>query len=307
MKDRAMEGRVPGKTSAPVPGRRFLRGEGVRGFALMSPAFLYALALLAVPLCAAVTFSFWTQTYLDIDTTPTLKNYEEVWSKPIYRVLMVRSLMVAGLVAMISVLLAYPLAYYISFRVRRRKALLIFLVTVPFWTSYLLRIFAWKLILGHNGVLNSSLMALGIIGEPLDFILHNVNAVVLTMSHVCLPFALLPIFVSLEKIDRSLLDAATDLGDGPAGRFLRVTLPLSLPGIIAAVLIVFIPTFGDYVTPKLVGGSNGLLIANLIQVQFGSANNWPLGAALSVSSMAIVVAVSVCFLFAARFLGSRAR
>ena len=303
----AIRGWASGKTDGSAPGRPLLRGEGVRGFALMGPAFLYALLLLAVPLSMAVIFSFWAQTYLDIDTTLTLENYEEVWSKPIYRVLMVRSLVVAGLVAVITVLLAYPVAYYVSFRVQRSKALLILLITVPFWTSYLLRVFAWKLILGYNGVVNSTLMELGIIGEPLDFILHNVNAVVLTLSHACLPFAILVIFASLEKIDRSLLDAATDLGDGPVRRFLRVTLPLSLPGVIAAALIVFIPVFGDYVTPKLVGGSNGLMIANLIQVQFGKANNWPLGAALAVSSMVIVAAVSVCFLFAMRFLGSRTR
>lgn len=287
--------------------RRLARRESVRGFALMSPTFLYALLLLAAPITVIVVFSFWTQTYLDLDTTLTWKNYEEAWSKPIYRVLMLRSLVVSGLVTLLTVLLAYPIAYFISFHGGDRKALWILLITIPFWTSYLLRIFAWKVILGYNGVINSSLIELGLIDQPLDFILHNVNAVVLTLSHAWAPFAILPLFVSLEKIDRSLLEAATDLGDGPVRRFLRVTLPLSLPGVIAAALIVFIPTVGDYVTPKLVGGSNGLMIANMIQVQFGKANNWPLGAALAVSAMLIVAAVSVVFVFGARYLGSRAR
>ena len=287
--------------------RRLARRESVRGFALMSPTFLYALLLLAAPITVIVIFSFWTQTYLDLDTTLTWKNYEEAWSKPIYRVLMLRSLVVSGLVTLLTVLLAYPIAYYISFQVKDRKALWILMITIPFWTSYLLRIFAWKVILGYNGVINSSLIELGLIAEPLDFILHNVNAVVLTLSHAWVPFAVLPIFVSLEKIDRSLLEAATDLGDGPVRRFLRITLPLSLPGVIAAALIVFIPTVGDYVTPKLVGGSNGLMIANMIQVQFGKANNWPLGAALAVSAMLIVAAVSIVFVLTTRYLGSRAR
>ena len=303
----ATRGRASGKTRRPARVRSLLRGESVRGFGLISPAFLYALLLLAAPLSAAMILSFWTQTYLDIDTTLTLKNYEEVWSKPVYRVLIVRTLVVSGLVTVITVLLAYPLAYYVSFRVQRRKALLLFLITIPFLTSYLLRVFAWKLILGYNGVVNGSLMDLGIIEEPLGFILHNVNAVVLTLSHAALPFAILPIFVSLEKIDRSLLDAATDLGDGPVHRFLRVTLPLSLPGVIAAALIVFLLTFGDYVAPKLVGGSSGLMIVNLIQVQVGRANNWPLGATLAVLSMVLAAAVSACFLFTLRFLGSRVR
>ncbi len=286
---------------------KLVRKEGVRGFALMSPTFFYALLLLAVPVAVTITFSFWTQSYLDLDTTFTLANYQEVWSKPIYRVLMLRSLIIAGIVTAATVILAYPLAYYISFHVKERQALWIFLITIPFWTSYLLRIFAWKLILGYNGVINSSLMELGIIAEPLEFILHNANAVVLTLSHAWLPFAILPIFVSLQKIDRSLLEAANDLGDGPVMRFLRVTLPLSLPGVIAASLIVFIPTIGDYVTPKLVGGSDGLMIANMIQVQFGKANNWPLGAALAMTSMLLVTAVSVAFILITRFLGGRVR
>jgi spermidine/putrescine transport system permease protein len=141
----------------------------------------------------------------------------------------------------------------------------------------------------------------------MEFLLYNVNAVVITLAHAWAPFAILPIFVSLEKIDRSLLEAATDLGDGPLRRFLRVTLPLSLPGVIAASLIVFIPTVGDYVTPRLVGGNNGLMIANMIQVQFGKANDWPLGAALAVSTMLIVTAASLLFVLFSKQLSTRFR
>jgi spermidine/putrescine transport system permease protein len=220
---------------------------------------------------------------------------------------MFRSLGVSALVTLITVLLAYPMAYYLSFYVTHRKALWLFLITIPFWTSYLLRVFAWKIILGYNGVVNSTFLELGIISAPMEFLLYNVNSVVITLAHAWAPFAILPIFVSLEKIDRSLLEAAVDLGDSPVMRFLRVTLPLSLPGIIAASLIVFIPTVGDYVTPRLVGGKDGLMIANMIQIQFGKANNWPLGAALAISTMVIVTAASLIFVGLMRQLTSRFR
>ena len=286
---------------------RLARSEALRGLSLVSPTFLYALLLLLAPILVIIAFSFWTQDYLDIDRTPTLANYREAWTDPLYRVLMFRSLGVSAVVTLITVLLAYPMAYYLSFHVGQRKALWLLLITIPFWTSYLLRVFAWKVILGYEGVINISLMKLGIIAQPVEFLLYNVNAVVITLAHAWAPFAILPIFVSLEKIDRSLLEAATDLGDGPLRRFLRVTLPLSLPGVIAAALIVFIPTVGDYVTPRLVGGNNGLMIANMIQVQFGKANDWPLGAALAVSTMLIVTAASLLFVMFSKQLSTRFR
>ena len=157
--------------------------------------------------------------------------------------------------------------------------------------------FLWKVILGYNGVLNSLFLWLELITEPLTVILYNVNAVIIALTHGWAPFAILPIFVSLEKIDRSLLEASRDLGDGPFHQFFRVVLPLSIPGVIAASLIVFIPTIGEFITPKLVGGTDGLMIANIIQVQFSKANNAPLGAALSVTSLMIVTLISLIFVF----------
>jgi spermidine/putrescine transport system permease protein len=274
--------------------------EGRKGLLLISPTFAYAILLLAAPLILVIMFSFWTQDYLDLDTTPTLANYKEAWTDPLYRELMFRSLRISIMVTLVTVITAFPVAYYVSFRVTERKALWLFLITAPFWTSYLLRVFLWKVILGYNGVFNSALLWAGIIDEPLQFILYNINAVVITLAHAWAPFAILPIFVALEKIDRSLLEAAEDLGDGPVRRFFRVTLPLAIPGVMAATLIVLIPTVGDFITPKLVGGTEGLMISNMIQVQFGKANNAPLGAALAVSSMFIVGGLSLLI-----FLGSR--
>ena len=286
-------------------GASWLSGEQRAGWLLVSPSLLYAVLMLAVPIMAILVLSFWTQNDLVLDRTFTLANYQEAWTNPLYRVLMLRSLWISAAVTAITVLLAYPIAYYVSFHGGRRKALWLFLITIPFWTSYLLRVFAWKVILGNGGVLNSGLIGLGVITEPLPWLLYNSGAVVVTLAHAWAPFAILPIYASLEKIDRSLLEAATDLGDGPVRRFLRVTLPLSLPGVIAAALIVFIPTVGDYVTPRLVGGKDGLMIANIIQAQFGKGSNWPLGAALSVSTMLIVAAASLLVVLAGRRFGGK--
>mgnify|MGYP001157241399 CR=1 FL=1 len=282
-----------------------LSRESRQGLTLISPPFLYAILMLAAPMVMVVTFSFWTQNYLDLDRTPTFANYREAWTGEIFRVLMLRSLMISFFVTIVTVLLAFPIAYFLSFHVKRQKALWLFLITIPFWTSYLLRIFLWKVILGYNGVLNSALMGLGLIDEPLDFILYNVPAVIITLAHAWAPFAILPIFVALERIDRSLLEAAEDLGDGPVRRFLRVTLPLAMPGVLASTLIVFIPTVGDFVTPRLVGGPDGVMIANLIQVYFSKANNAPLATALAVSSMLIVASISLVIFLIGRKIGGR--
>ncbi|MCB1312893.1 MAG: ABC transporter permease [Sedimentitalea sp.] len=284
-----------------------LSSQERQGLTLISPTLLYALVMLAAPLLMVATFSFWTQNYLEIDRTLTLDNYRAAWGEPIYQVLLARSLRISVIVTVATVLLAFPVAYFLSFHVKKRKALWLFLITVPFWTSYLLRVFLWKVILGYNGVLNSALLNLGLIDEPLTFILYNANAVVLTLAHAWAPFAILPIFVALEKIDRSLLEAAEDLGDGPVRRFFRVTLPLAMPGVVAATLIVLIPTVGDFITPKLVGGTDGLMIANMIQIQFGKANNAPLGAALAVTSMLTVAAISLIVFLAGRRLGGRVK
>ncbi len=262
--------------------------------------------LVAAPLAILVAYSLWTQTYVSVDRTVTLANYREAFTDPLVRYLMIRSVLIAGAVTLFTVALAYPIAYFIALKARR-KTLWLLLITIPFWSSYLLRVFAWKLILGFNGVLNSALLSIGVIDTPLTFLLYNEFAVVLTLAHAWAPFAILPIYVSLQKIDLSLLEAATDLGNSAVQRFLRVTLPLTIPGIIAACLIIFIPTVGDYVTPSLVGGSDGKMIANLIQVQFGAANNWPLGATLSLLAMMSVGFVAIVFVLAASGLGRRIR
>ncbi|MEY8839618.1 ABC transporter permease [Cribrihabitans sp. XS_ASV171] len=281
------------------------RAEAVQGLRLVSPTFLYVLLMLAAPLAMVGAFSFWTQDYLVIDRTPTLDNYRAALGEPIYQTLLLRSVAISLTVTVVTVLLAFPVAYFVAFRVKKRQALWLFLITVPFWTSYLLRVFLWKVILGYNGVLNATLMGLGFTEAPLTFLLYNANAVVITLAHAWAPFAILPIFVALSRIDRSLLEAAEDLGDGPFRRFARVTLPLAMPGIVAATLIVLIPTMGDYITPRLVGGTEGLMIANMIQIQFGQANNAPLGAALAVTAMAVIGTISAGIFLIGKRIGGR--
>lgn len=275
--------------------------EARRGLLLVSPPAIYALLMLAAPMAAVLLFSFWSQDFLTIDRSFTTKNYVEAFSDPLYRALLIRSIAIALSVTVVTVALAYPVAYFVSFHVHpSRKSLWIFLITIPFWTSYLIRVFLWKVILGFNGVINSTLLATGLIDSPLQEISYSSYAVVLTLAHAFAPFAILPIFVALERIDRSLLEASQDLGESKFRTFLRVTLPLSVPGLVAAVLIVFIPTIGDYVTPRLVGGPNGLMIANMIQTQFLKLNNAPLGAALAVVAMASVTAISLLFIWVNR-------
>ena len=279
---------------------RIRRSESASGLAIISPSAIYVIVMLAAPLAMVLIYSLMKDAGGGkIDWTLNLQNYWTVWvEKPQYRALMQRSLMVSMLVTLATVVLAYPVAYFVSFHVApSKKSLWLFLITIPFWTSYVIRVFLWKVILGYNGVVNSGLLSLGIIDEPLQAINYNVGALVMTLAHAYAPFAILPIFVALEKIDRSLLEAGQDLGETRLRTFWRVTLPLSMPGVIAAVLIVFIPTVGDYVTPDLIGGGKLSMIANQIEVNMLKQQNKALGSALAVSAMFVVAVVSLVFLF----------
>ena len=275
-------------------------GGNDAGYLLIGPALGVMALALAAPLALLFLYSLTRTTGPVLEGGPTLTHYAEVLGREGYRALFWRSLGISALVTAATVALAYPMAYFVAFHAGRRKFLWLVALTIPFWTSYLLRVFAWKVILGYGGVINSGLMAAGLIAAPLDFLLYNPFAVVVTLTHAWAAFAILPIYVSLEKIDRTLLEAAADLGDSPLRRFLRITLPLSMPGVIGAALLIFIPTTGDYVTPALVGGPEGAMIANIISVQFDRVGNWPLGAAMALSTMAVVAVLAGLFVAAAR-------
>lgn len=287
--------------------QRLHSADVLRGYALLTPTMIVMVVALAAPLILLALYSVWTQDGFAVDKTFTLTQYATAFGRENYRTLFYRSLEISSIVTFITVLMAYPMAYFVAFRVHRSKFVWLILLTIPFWTSYLLRVFAWKIILGYNGVINSGLMSLGLIKQPLEFLLYNPTAVIVTLAHAWAAFAILPIYVSLEKIDHSLLEAAADLGDGPIRRFFRITLPLSLPGVLGAAILVFVPTTGDYVTPALVGGTDGVMIANVIYVQFAKIGNWPLGAALALGSMAAVAVVTLLTVKAIHLANARTR
>ncbi len=301
--------------SEPQPRTRFWGSEAASGLALISPTALYAILLLAAPLATTLIYSVFTDGYLTViphfqlcnyfgechsqlqDGTMEPQAYLGAWSDPVVLSLMQRSLFVSVLVTATTVILAYPVAYFVSFNVdASRKSLWLFLITIPFWTSYVIRVFMWNVMISRTGVINSVLEGLHIITDPLQMS-FTIQAMVVTLAHAYAPFAILPIYVALEKIDRSLLEAGQDLGETRFSTFLRVTLPLSMSGVIAAVLIVFIPVIGDYITPNLIGGGKIPMIANMIEKQMLKADNRPLGSAIAVSAMLVVGLVSVLFLF----------
>ncbi|MDB5524907.1 MAG: transporter permease protein [Rhizobium sp.] len=233
-------------------------------------------------------------------------NFITILTDPLYVAVALRSVAIAGLVTIATVVTAYPVAYYLAFHAGRHRSLLLFLVTLPFWTSYLLRVFAWKIVLAYNGVLNSFLTGTGLLSEPSLAFLNTPAAVVVTLAHAYAPFAILPIYVALETMPKSLVEAAADLGAKPFTAFRRVILPFSMPGVLAGALVVFVPTVGDYVTPALVGGPSSTMIGSLIQAQFGKANDWPFGAALAVSVMLMILVLILIVRFADRRFGGRA-
>jgi spermidine/putrescine transport system permease protein len=236
----------------------------------------------------------------------SLANFVIILTDPLYVTVALRSLAIAGFVTLATVVTAYPVAYYLAFHAGRHRSLILFLVTLPFWTSYLLRVFAWKIVLAYNGVLNSFLTGTGILSEPSLAFLNTPAAVVVTLAHAYAPFAILPIYVALETMPRSLAEAAADLGARPFQAFRRVILPYSMPGVLAGALVVFVPTVGDYVTPALVGGPSSTMIGSLIQAEFGKANDWPFGAALAVSVMLMILVLILVVRFADSRFGSRA-
>jgi len=262
--------------------------------ALIAPPALYLFVFLAIPMGLMGLLSFRPALrggIANFDWTPTLEHYRATFAEGGYTRLLWLSVGVALVVALITTALAYPVAYFLAFRAGRRAPLLLTLLIIPFWTSYLLRLIAWKIILGTNGAINSFFLWTGVIEEPVGLLLYSRTAVVVTLVYVWLPFVALPIYASLLRIDRSVLEAAGDLGARPWQRLLRVTLPLSAPGVFAAYLMVFIPTVGEYVSPLLVGGSKGSLYGNIIEIFFGDGINWPRGSAMAMIMLAGVMAL----------------
>lgn len=258
------------------------------------PPLFWVGAFLLFPYALMFAHSFWTVRGGGIVHHWNWDNYKTLFANPLYAEVLFRTMRIAASVTICSLLLGYPLAYYLSFHARARKELLYQLVIVPLWVSYLVRGYAWKTILGSEGVLNGFLQYFHITHEPLAFLLYSPFAVVLMLTHIYTPFVFLPIYAALEHIPRPLIEASQDLGAGRAQTFFRVILPLSMPGVLAGATFAFLLSLGDFLAPLLVGGPSGTMIANVVQTLFGAAFDWPLGAAISVGIL--VITISLLFL-----------
>lgn len=256
------------------------RFDSPRSYFKGIPIVVWLLFLVVVPLVFTFTMSFYSSEGLEIEKTLTLKNYKLFFTDTIYPRILFKSLRLALSVSIISIAMAYPLAYMVSFKMIRGRNLLFMMCIIPLWVSYLVRIIAWRSILGNRGVINSILMAIGITKGPLEFFLYNKFAIAITLTYICIPFVFIPVYTALEKIPKNIINAANDLGANEFHSFLNVVLPLSLPGLITGFIFSFIIALGDYIIPLQLGGTQGIMFGNLIYSQFGFAFNWPFGAAL---------------------------
>jgi spermidine/putrescine transport system permease protein len=260
--------------------------SGLRRWFLL-PAWLVIAVLFLAPLAIVLAYSLLTRgAYGGVFPPWTVESYQRL-ADSLYAAIFLRSFVMAGAATALCLVLGFPAALFIS-RAGRRKVLLLHLVLIPFWTSLLVRTYAWMFLLRDTGLFNTALLALGVIREPLP-LLYNDGAVLLGLVYGYLPFAVLPIYATLERVHPALLEAAADLGARPAAVLARIVVPLSAPGIRAAAVLVFIPCLGAYLTPDLLGGGRTILVGNLVQNQFTTARDWPFGAAISLLLMAIVV------------------
>ncbi len=256
------------------------------------PPLLWVATFLLVPYFLMFCYGFWSvSSTQNIVHTWTLSNYRQLVTVDVYWQTLLRSIWIATRVMLFSLVLGYPLAYFLSFHAGARKELFYQLVIIPLWVSYLVRAYAWKTILGSEGVLNTLLQYLHLTKHPLDFLLYSPFAVVLTLTHIYTPFAFLPIYASLEHIPRNLIEASHDLGANPAQTFWRVVFPLSIPGVLAGATFAFVLSLGDFLAPQLLGGPSGIMISNIVVSLFGAAYNWPLGAAISLCMLVLVVSL----------------
>lgn len=266
------------------------RHRGLQLSGLLGPGAFWLVVFFNLPLVIVLFISLVERGRAGGIKTPpvfTLANYRQFFDS-LYLGIFAHSVRIALLVTLICVLAGYPLAYFISRRHPRWRDALLLLVMVPFWTNFLVRTYALKQVLGADGIINALLMGAGVIRQPLD-LLFNEFAVVLGLVYGYLPFAVLPMYASIEKFDFSLIEAAADLGANARRAFLRVMLPMTLPGVVAALVLVFVPVVGAFITPDIMGGGKVEMIGTLINRQFGVARNWPFGSAISLVLMALVL------------------
>ncbi|HEY9887826.1 MAG TPA: ABC transporter permease [Candidatus Obscuribacterales bacterium] len=283
-----MDAKIDPVTAVAAPRRRPAFPLGLYGTLL--PPLVWMTLLYFVPIALLSVYSVWRLEAFEIVPTVSLKNFQTIASNPSYRKVLARTVAIALGVTAIDAAIALPLGYFITRHGGRYRQLLTLLVILPLWSSYLVRVFAWKIILGYNGVINTVLVTLGLLSQPSPAFLYNSFAVTLTFVHVWLPFMILPVITAFEQLPPTLLEASADLNAPPWTTLRRITLPLIMPGVLAGSVNVFALTMGDFITPSLVGGASDIMLGNIIASQFGVSYNWPLGAAFALVVMVIVFA-----------------
>lgn len=258
---------------------------------LAGPAVLWLVSFTILPLAIAVVISFWKSTVFGLDPAWSAQNWLRALSTPLYAELLFKTARIAFLTTLITLVLSWPIAFFLSRLNGTLKSVLVLMLFLPFWIGYVVRTFAWLPILGREGLINRALSSVGLIDRPIPWFLYNEGTVYLGLIYVYLLFMVLPIFLSIDKIDRAYLEAAADLGASRWRQFTRILLPLSLPGILAGSLVVFLMAFGAYVTPALLGGPSGIMFSNVIATQFLADNNWAFGSTLSLAMIVVVFAV----------------
>ncbi len=281
-----------------ISGRR--QGKKRRGGLLVVPAVLWLFVFSIGPLVFLACVSFWTATAFGLSTDLTTTAYETIAGESVYARVLWQTLRIAIVTTVLALLVSYPLAMFLARLKGRAKTAAVVLLFLPFWTSYVVRTFVWLPMLGRNGLINQTLLALGIVDKPLDGLLYNEGAVYVGLVYVYTLYMTLPIYLSLDRLDPALVEAAGDLGATPMQVLRRVIVPLSLPGVWSGCTMVFLLACGAYVTPQMLGGPSGQMFGNVIASQFLNTTNWPLGAALSIVLVAVVM---VFMLIAVRRLG----
>lgn len=256
---------------------------------LLAPGVLWLFLFMIVPVAFMVAVSFWSSGYFGTKPDFTFKNYLKLLQSPLYSGQLLKTLRISLEVTLLSLVLSYPIAYFLSRGRGVLKIVMLLLLFLPFWASYVVRAFVWLPILGRNGVLNSLLIGIGVIDTPIDGLLYNEGAVLVGLVYVYTLFMTLPIYLSIERIDKRLIEAASDLGARPFSIFWRVLLPLSWPGVVSGCIMVFLLTMSAYVTPQLLGGPKGILYGNVIASQFLGNNDWAFGSALAVALVLITL------------------
>lgn len=268
--------------------------EWVRLGTLLTPGMIWLILFFTVPIALVLLFSFYHFSEGVMTPAFTLENYGRALGTEVYRNVFLKSLRYGVIVTLMCLFIGYPLAYFVARVSERYRSLLFIMLIIPFWITIVVRTFAWKIMLGTNGIVNFSLRDFGLIDLPIKF-LYTENAVLVGLTHVFLPFMVLPVYAVIEKIDLALEEAAMDLGAGRLRTFLRVTLPLSLPGLSTGCMLVFILTIGSFLTPDILGGPGELMISNIIRDEFYVTFNWPFGGALA--SIFLVITLTLILVY----------